>query len=193
MLDPNYYRRCWIIYLTGNCRGIIRSAAIDRHAPVARYIQSARFSAVFHGCSRFAISLFAALRLAFVDQLLAPGYADLDFYSASFQIYAERYQRQPLFLCLSNELSNFPLMQQQLPGPCRIVILAVAMRIRADVAVEQKSFASLYHCMAVLQVQPAFSNSLHFRAKQANAGFEIFENKVIVKGFFICGDNFLAA
>ena len=96
----------------------------------------AKLSLVFHSHSGFSIRLFVALRLTLVYQFLSSGNAQFHFYFSAFQIHAKRDEGQPLFLRFSDKLADFFLVQQQLSGPCRIVVIPVAVGVRADVAVE---------------------------------------------------------
>jgi len=85
----------------------------------------ARSPSVFYRCFGFPIRFFAAFRFSFIVKLLTFCYTQLDFYLSSFQIYAQRHQRQAFFLRLPDELADFPEMQQKLTGSDGIMIFPV--------------------------------------------------------------------
>ncbi len=61
------------------------------------------------------------------------------------------------------------------------VVFPVAVRIRADVTVEEKCLAVLDRGIAVLEVYPALADGFHFGAEQHQPGFELVHDEIVVK------------
>ena len=87
-------------------------------------------------------------------------------------------RRQTLFARLREQLVDLGAVQQQLPPPGRFVILAIAVRVLADVRIEQPRFVALHLGEAVLQLNLAALGCLDLRAGQRQAGLETFQQVV---------------
>ena len=61
----------------------------------------------------------------------------------------------------------------------------IAMRVWADVAIQQPNLARLHDSVGVLQVHPAFTRGLDFSSRKYKAYFEFFDDLVVVKGLTI--------
>ena len=81
-------------------------------------------------------------------------------------------------------------MQQQLAPPGRFVVLAVAMRVLADVSVEQPSFIFLHLGKTIFELNTAIFGGLHFRASESQTSFKPFEQMIIMAGMTIIAQNF---
>ena len=69
------------------------------------------------------------------------------------------------------ELINHTSMQQQFPSSQRIMICAVAMRVRRNVHVEEPCLAVTNRHVRVFQLNATIKHALHFRSGQSGAGF----------------------
>jgi hypothetical protein len=74
----------------------------------------------------------------------------------------------------------------------RVVILAVAMRILADVRVEQPELAFASHRVGVLQIDAPFAGRFDFGPEQFDSRFEGFEYVVVVIGLAV-GRNYFVS
>src|SRR5262245_32841161 len=90
--------------------------------------------------ARLPVNDSSQFSFALVVQLLTFGHAHLKLDFTMLYIDAGYYQRHALRGRSLIELVNLAPMQQQLSGPQRIVIGAVAVRVRRDVRVEQPRF-----------------------------------------------------
>src|SRR4249919_2364686 len=104
-------------------------------------VNSFRAAPMLHSRSRLTVGFFPFLGFSLVVKLLSPNEGQFDLDQSSLEIDADRHQGQSLFLRLSNELTDFLALQQKLPGSGRLMILAISMGIRADVAIEQEGFS----------------------------------------------------
>ncbi|MBP1713086.1 MAG: hypothetical protein H6Q42_1289, partial [Deltaproteobacteria bacterium] len=85
-------------------------------------------------------------------------------YFTFFQVNLQGNEGIPAFLGLTHEALDFPLMEQELPHPFRIVVELVAERVRADVGVKQKRlpvFDFNESCRAFLFRQRTFSSRIN--------------------------------
>ena len=78
----------------------------------------------------FCFGRFVALGLALIVEFFSARQRQLALDPALFHVDLGRYQRQASFPCLALQLFNLAAMQQQLAGPNRLVIGAIAVRIR---------------------------------------------------------------
>src|SRR5271157_1420992 len=70
---------------------------------------------------------------------------------------------------------------QQLPGAQGFMVKDVAMLVRADVRVDQPKLGVLYQTVGVLQVGASSADGFHLRASQSDPGFELLQQKVVVR------------
>ena len=83
--------------------------------------------------------------------LLAFGQPDFDFGKTPLgEINAERDEREPLLLCLAEELIDLLAMEKQLPSPEGLMIHDIAVAVGADVAVVEKGLTSFYAGVTIL-------------------------------------------
>ncbi len=90
------------------------------------------------------------------------------------------------------ELLDFPLMEEELAGALGIVVLAVAVGVRRDVRTEEEGLAVLHQDVGVLEVGVSLPERLDLRPGQRQAGFELLQDEVVVKGLLVRGNELLA-
>src|ERR1017187_7301611 len=73
------------------------------------------------------------------------------------------------------------LMHQQLSGAQGFMVEDVAMFIGANVRVDQPEFAILHQPVGVLEVSSPSAHRFHFGSAQGDAGFELLQQKVVVR------------
>ena len=124
--------------------------------------------------------------------LLPLGQAEFDLGKAPFgEVDAERDEREPLLLCLAEELVDLLAVEEQFSSTERLVIHDVAMAVGADVAVVEKDLTVLHARIAILQVHAPVSQRFDFRTLEHDACLELIFNKVIVVGLAIRDHRFL--
>ena len=97
----------------------------------------------------FGLALQLAAHVALGDgaplvvRLLAARDAELQLGHPVADVEAQRHQGQALGLRLPDQLGDLVPMQQQLPGPRRLVIVAVALLVGRDMGADQPGLAAL--------------------------------------------------
>src|ERR1017187_7787646 len=81
-------------------------------------------------------------------------------------------------------------MQQQLAVVYRQVVLAVAVRVLADVRVDQPGFVVADLGVSVLELNIAVLDRLHFRAGQDQARLESLHQEVVVPRLPVVAEDF---
>ncbi len=81
-------------------------------------------------------------------------------------------------------------MQQQLAPPGRLVVGPIAVRILADVRVEQPGFIAFNRAVAFLELHLAGFGGFDFRSRQNHAGFEALHQEVIVPRLPVVAQDF---
>src|SRR6202162_1465638 len=81
-------------------------------------------------------------------------------------------------------------MEQQLPPPGRLVILAIAVRVLANVRVQQPSLVACDLGKAILQLNSAVLGRLDFGSGERKSGFKPLQESVGVAGMAIVAQNF---
>lgn len=90
--------------------------------------------------------------------LLAFGQPEFDLGKAPLgEVDAKRDEREPLLLCLAEELIDLLAVEEQFSSTERLVIHDVAMAVGADVAVVEKDLAVLHAGITILQVHAPVS------------------------------------
>ena len=138
----------------------------------------------------FGLHLPGALSFALVVQFFALRQCQLAFDSSFFQVHLGGNKGQSFFARLPQEFVDLRAVQQQLAPAGRLVILAIAVRVLADVRVEQPGFVTRHFREAVLELNPAALGSFHFGSGKSDAGFEAFEQMVIMSGMSIVAQDF---
>jgi len=111
-----------------------------------------------NGVSGFFIRRSAPLSLAFVPELLAFGQRQLNFYFAVLEVHADGNQGQSLLLRFADQLADFFLVHEQLPGPQGRVVMNVAVLVGTDVGIEQPEFALFHQAVGIFKVSQAAPN-----------------------------------
>ena len=88
--------------------------------------------AVSQGSVHVTPGLAIGLCRALVEELLAPRHAYVELRSAAFQVESQGNQGQPLLLHRLSQLIDLAPMHQQLAGPIRGMVGAVAVAVRRD-------------------------------------------------------------
>ena len=99
---------------------------------------------IFYLKISFSLSSLVFFRNAvpLVIKLFTPCQANLHFYQTVLKINLQRYDRIPLLGRLTEYLSYFILMKQELPNAERVFIKYIALFIRADIhLIDKKLFA----------------------------------------------------
>src|SRR5579862_4400295 len=94
----------------------------------------------------------------------------LDLGHAVAKVEAERHQRVSALLNAGAQAHDLPLVQEQLPGPHRIVVLDVALLVRADVKVQQPRLAAVDPRERVAEDHVSRPQRFHFRPGQRDPG-----------------------
>src|SRR5437868_3503482 len=128
------------------------------------------------------LSLPVALlhRFALVIHLLAPRERQLDLGSAAaVEIERQRDEREALAGHRAVELGDFPVLEQQLPRPPRLMVEAVAVAIFGDMAVDQPDLGALGGGIALGNRTLALAERFHLGAGQLNSGLEPFLDEIV--------------
>src|SRR5580698_1674095 len=127
-------------------------------------------SAPAHSRTSLGFHFPRALGFALVVQFLSLCDGQFHFDVPAFQVHLGDNQREPFFTRFSQQFVDLFSMEQQLAPPGRLMVLPVAMRILADVGVQQPSLVVLYLGKAILQLDAAILGGLHFGAGKRNPG-----------------------
>jgi hypothetical protein len=129
-------------------------------------------------------------RLPLVVHLLALGQGDLHLDAAVLQVDPGGHQGQALFLDLAHQAADLALVQEQLPGPHRLVVEQVAVGVGVDVAAHQERLLVPDADHALLDVHLALADGLDLGAQQGDPGLEGLQDVVIVEGLLVGGEAF---
>src|ERR1035441_8004315 len=135
------------------------------------------------------VGRLGALRLAFVMQLLALGDSDFALDAAVFQVNLDRDQGQPLFPRNGQQLVDFPPVEQQLAIADGRVVLAVAVRVLADMGVEQPGFVAQDAGVGFLELDFAVLGGLHLGAGEHHAALEALQQEIVVEGLPVIAED----
>ena len=105
-----------------------------------------------------------------------------------FQIDPKGHQGQPTFGGAADQSVDFGSSQEQFSRAKRLVICVVAVRIRADVGVQQPYLAGFDDSIGVFQIDPAFSCRLDLSPGQYNSRFKLFDDFIVMKSLTIDRD-----
>ncbi len=106
------------------------------------------------------------LIMALVMELLATAQADLQLGPTAPEIESHRDQRIALSRDLADQALNLLLVQQQLTGPQRVVILPIGLLIRRYMDIHQKRLTVFQPNVTLGDRDPPTSQRLHLRTKQ---------------------------
>src|SRR3954453_10296537 len=127
-----------------------------------------------------AVELARLLGLPLVEELLALDQGDLHLDPVPLEVQGERHHGQPLELGAAEEAADLPLLEQQPAHPLRLLVLAVAVAVRADVDADQEGLPVLEFDVAVLELLPPLARRLHLGAGQLDARLEGLQHLVVV-------------
>lgn len=82
-------------------------------------------------------------------------------------------------------------MRQQAAGAAGIFIKDIPLLIWADVHAFQDDLTIINICPGILQVDPAGTQAFDLGADQFNAGFQRFDDKILVVRFTVLGNHLL--
>jgi hypothetical protein len=113
--------------------------------------------------------------------LLAPAEAELQLGLATLvDVDPERDERQALRLRLAEELVDLGPMEEQLPVPFRLVVLAAGALPRGDVGPDEPGLAALDPGEGIGQVDLAGPDRLDLGAGQGDAGLDrVFDRELV--------------
>src|SRR5580698_3261620 len=80
-------------------------------------------------------------------------------------------------------------MEQKLAPPGRLMVLTIAMRVVADMGVEQPSLIALHLGKAVFELNTAILGGLDLCASERESGFKAFEQMIIMPGMTIIAQD----
>ena len=123
-------------------------------------------------------------------QLLAFGDRQLALDPSALQIDLGRNQREPLFPDVDVQLFDLPAVQQQFPIADRRVVLAISVRVLADVGVDQPCLVAEHGAIGLFELDLAVLGGLHFGAGEDHPGFEAFHQKIVVARLPVVAQDF---
>ena len=135
--------------------------------------------------ARFLIRFFFTFGGTLVVKLLTSGYRDLALDPAVLHVQFSGDERESLFLDLALKLVDFLPMEKEFAFPHRLVILTIAMRVLADVRIEQPSLITLDVRVAFFELHFAAFCGFYFRPGERNSSFVFFEQVVVVPGLAV--------
>jgi hypothetical protein len=145
--------------------------------------QILEFSAIkgVGGSPGFIFSSFFFKVLAFVCVGFASADADLDLHALILPVEAKGDEGLAFYGAGFEQLSNFGFMQQQLTRAFSIVLLMAGALVRLDVRVVKERFLVFDSREGTTEVGEAGTNRFHLGAGEADAGFELVQDLIIVK------------
>src|SRR5882724_2243017 len=146
----------------------------------------------FDHCARFTIGFALFFGLALVVKLLSLGDGKLDLDASILQIHFSRNKRETLLLNFAGELVDFRPMQQQLSRARWLVVLSIAVTVRAYVHIHQPGFLLAYLRIAVFKVAASLASRFHFCTGQRDATFVSLEYMEVVVGLSIGCHHFVS-
>lgn len=149
--------------------------------------------AVPHRGARLRFLCARPLGIALIMQFLASRHGQFTLHPAIFQVELCRDQREPLLANLAQQLIDFLPVQQKLTTPHRFVVLAVAMRVLANVSIHEPSFPTYDIGIALFELYLAGTGGLYLRAGEDDAGLIGFQQEVVMPGLAIVADQAVLA
>ena len=109
----------------------------------------------------------------------------LNFYFSSFKIYLKRNKSKTFLAQLSPDLIDLFPVEKQFSCSHRVMVLDIAMTVRADMAIKQKNLGPLYDGITVFKVSPALSQGFYLCAKQGDTGLIGLLYEIVMISLFI--------
>ena len=119
----------------------------------------------------------------------SPCKAELDLCPAVLQVETQRDKGEALFLDLAVESPDFPLVKEQLSGPCRVVIERPCVRIGGNIDFVEEGLVSLDAGITVLELDSALPDGLDLRSQKNEAGFVGRQDFIVVPGLLVLRDE----
>ena len=127
----------------------------------------------------------------FVVQLFTTGQTDFHFGLAIvYKVYLEGDKRNPLFVQFADQLTYFPLVEQQLAHPKRIGYRMGGKGIGRDVHIVEIDLAILEPGIAIFNIGSAGPQRFYLRTSEDDPGLHGLIDMIIMECFFIFADNF---
>ena len=127
--------------------------------------------------------------LPLIIEFLAASNANLDLDLVFLEIHLQRNQTQPPFTGFSIEPLDFPLVQQELPDPQRIVIISVPVGIGTDMQIMKINFLIFDQGITVFQIGASLPQGLDLCADKHDARLQGVIDKIIQSGGFVLADD----
>ena len=143
-----------------------------------------------HGRASFGFHFPRALGFAFVVQLFALRDRQFQLDAPVFQVHFGGNQSQSFFAYLAQQFVDLSAMQQQLAPPCRFVILTIAVRILANVRVQQPSLVFKDLGETVLQLNPSILRRFDLGSSERETGFVPLQQVIVVSGMTVIAQDF---
>jgi hypothetical protein len=141
----------------------------------------------------FGLHLFGFEGFALVMKLFTLRGSDLNFDPPTFQVQLGRNDGQAFLAGLGPQLVDFRTVQQQFALSGRRVVHDIAVRVLADMRVEQPQLVIIHLGIAFFQLDlPAFCR-FYFRSGQHDPRFEAFQQVKIVPGRPVIAQDFKVA
>src|SRR5437763_7006287 len=145
--------------------------------------------AVAHGPLYVAPGLPLGQRHPLVVLPLAATYSQLQLDAPLLLVQLQGNERHAGFPRLPGQVPDLAAVEQELPRPGRLVVVAVALIVGGDVRVVQPRLAPLDPGVPLPQLDLAGSDRLHFRAGQDQPGLHVFQDVVIVERLAVGREN----
>src|SRR5689334_22659653 len=88
----------------------------------------------------------------FIVNLAALRKGEFALQTSIFKVHAQRHQCQTTFGGAADKTIDFGSPEQKLPCPERIVVRIIAVRVRADVTIEQPDLTGFAKAVGILQI-----------------------------------------
>ena len=122
-------------------------------------------------------------------EFLAARHRDLALDLAVLQVQLCGNESQSLLFHLALKFVDFLPVQKQLSLSHRLVVFPIAVRVLADMRVEQPRFVALDIGVAFFELHLAGLRGLHFRSAERNSGLIFFEQMVVVPGLAVVAQD----
>jgi len=126
----------------------------------------------------------------FIIEFFPPADANFNLNLVFLKIHLQWNQTQPPFPGFSIEPLDFPLVQQELPDPQWIVIIAIPMGIGADMQIVKINFFIFDQGIAILQIGTPLPQGLYLCAHKNDTCLQCVINEIIQPGGLVLTDYF---
>lgn len=126
--------------------------------------------------------------LAFVIQVSTFCQTDADLDSTFGEVDVQWYQRESLLLGAFGKFTKFPLMNQQLTSPFRLVIHQVGLRVLVNVGTDEPQLSITNARIRFFDRNLRIADTLNFTANQRDSAFQFVNDVVLVSRLAIGTD-----